>query len=304
MKLVFLVAVFVLLYRQITNLTLSKSLLLQIIHTLKGNLAYFLAAIALLFLNYFFEILKWNLLTKQVQARTFRQSTIDVLKGLRAGLFTPLMLGDFLGRSVGFRKENRTEVMALNFFNSVCQTYVTLLFGSAAILFWWIISDGRLHNLLIVPLLIFILVSILGFLFVFRLKISWQFLERINFIKPYLQTSVLGLNISNKFRVGILGLSIARTLVYNVQFWLFYVSLGIHLPILILFIGVNLMLLVKTVGGGLNIFGDLTLREFISINFFGLYHIEGSLILIATFVVWFFNIFLPVLIGFFIKPKE
>jgi hypothetical protein len=300
LKLVFLVAVFVLLYRQITNLNLSKSLLLQIVPTLKGNLAYFLAAIALLLLNYFFEILKWNLLTKQVQARTFRQSTIDVLKGLRAGLFTPLMLGDFLGRSIGFQKKNRTEVMALNFFNSVCQTYVTLLFGSVVILFWWITSDGRLHNLLTVPLLIFTLVSILGFLFVFRLKISWQFLERINFIKPYLQTSVLGLNI----RIGILGLSIARTLVYNVQFWLFYVSLGIHLPVLVLFIGVNLILLVKTVGGGLNIFGDLTLREFISINFFGLYHIEGSLILIATFVVWFFNIFLPVLIGFFIKPKE
>lgn len=271
---------------------------------MKGNLAYFLAAIALLFLNYFFEILKWNLLTKQVQARTFRQSTIDVLKGLRAGLFTPLMLGDFLGRSVGFRKENRTEVIALNFFNSVCQTYGTLLFGSMAILFWWVISEHRLHNLLTVPMLVFTMVSILGLIFVFKLKVSWKFLEKVSIIKPYIQENVLRLEFTNKFRLKILTLSFARTLVYNIQFWLFYISLGIHLPVIVVFIGVNLILLVKTVGGGLNIFGDLTLREFISINFFGLYHVEGSIVLIATFVVWFFNIFLPVLISFFIKPKE
>ena len=101
----------------------------------------------------------------------------------------------------------------------------------------------------------------------------------------------------------ILLLSLARTMVFNIQFLLFYISFGIQLPFLIIFIGVNLTLLIKTIGGGLNVFGDLTIREFVSINFFGMYHVDVSIILVVTFVVWFINIFLPVLIGFFIKPK-
>lgn len=303
LKFLLLVAVLILLFWQISDLKIEKALFTALLNALRSNLVYFLGAVALLFLNYFFEVFKWFLLANQLEPKNFRESTIDVLKGLRVGLLTPLMIGDFLGRSLSFKKENRTAAMGSNLFNSICQTYSTLFFGFLATLFWWYISDGKLKNLLIFPALIFGIASVLGLFFVFKFRISWRFLGKMSFLKPYINSSETTLGFNNKFRMSILLLSLARTMVFNIQFLLFYIIFGIQLPFLIIFIGVNFMLLIKTIGGGLNVFGDLTIREFVSINFFGLYNVEGSVILVVTFVVWFINIFLPVLIGFFIKPK-
>ena len=272
--------------------------------TLKINYIYFLVGTALLFLNYYFEILKWKLLTQEIQPRTLRESTIDVLKGLRLGVFTPFMIGDFVGRSLGFQKENRTVAMAANFYNSICQTYSALFLSAIAFFLWRNISSGELKELLLIPFILFVCVAILGLFFVFNFKMSWRFLDKIDLFKEYLNSSKLILNFDNNLRVKILILSLARSLIYNLQFLFFYISLGINLPKSIIFIGVNLILLIKTVGGGLNVIGDLTLREFVSVHFFGLYNIDGSLVLVATFVVWFFNVFVPIIIGFFMKSKE
>jgi hypothetical protein len=302
-KFLLLVAVLIFLFWQISDLKIEKALFAALLNTLASNLVYFSTAVALLFLNYFFEVYKWFLLANHLEAKNFRESTIDVLKGLRVGLLTPLMIGDFLGRSLSFKKENKTAAMCSNLFNSICQTYSTLFFGFLSILFWWLISDDKLKKLLFIPVLIFGISTVLGLFFVFKFRISWNFLWKWSFFKPYINSSKTTLGFDNKFRMTILLLSLARTMVFNIQFLLFYISFGIQLPFLIIFIGVNLTLLIKTIGGGLNVFGDLTIREFVSINFFGMYHVDVRIILVVTFVVWFINIFLPVLIGFFIKPK-
>jgi len=140
-KLIFLGLILILLCLKIRDLDVSKASLFAILHTLSGNLGYFFAAIALLFLNYFLEIKKWKLLTASIERRTFSEATEDVLRGLRGGIFTPFMIGDFLGRSLGFGKKNRTEAMAVNLFNSVCQTYtaiflVRLLFSFGGWCLW------------------------------------------------------------------------------------------------------------------------------------------------------------------------
>lgn len=304
LKFLLLMAVLILLFWQISDLKIEKALFAALLNTLSSNLVYFLAAVALLFLNYFFEVFKWFLLANHLEPKNFRESIIDVLKGLRLGLLTPLMLGDFLGRSLSFKKENRPAAMGSNLFNSICQTYSTLFFGFLSILFWLLISDDKFKKILFIPVLIFGISTVLGLFFVFKFRISWSFLGKLSFFKPYINSTKTFLGFDNKFRMTILLLSLARNMVFNIQFLLFYISFGIHLPFLIIFIGINLMMLIKTIGGGLNVFGDLTIREFVSINFFGQYKVEESVILVVTFVVWFINIFLPVLIGFFIKPKE
>ena len=303
LKLAFLLGILALLIRQISGLNLNKESLIDILDTLNRNIWYFLGAIVLIIPNYFLETLKWQILTNEVESRTFQESIKDILKGLAAGLFTPFMLGDFLGRTVGFRKRNRTYVAALNLFNSVCQTYSSLLFGTLGIVLWYIISEPGLKNILLFPFVIFVTVSFLGIFFVFKFKISWDFLKRFKLFQPYLKKELIELDLPNRLRINVLLLSILRSIIFNLQFLFFYKAFGIVLQSSIYFIGINLILLIKTIGGGLNVFGDLTLREFVSLNFFGNYNVDEGLILIATFTVWFFNIFIPVICGIFYKPK-
>ena len=304
LKLAFLIGIFYLLARQISGLKIDQELFKVILETLSRNIGYFLGAIFLLFPNYFLELWKWQILTTHVEPRNKKESLRDILKGLSAGLFTPYMLGDFFGRTASFQRKNRTYVAALNLFNSVCQTYSSIFFGSSAIFIWYLVSENALKKILLFPSILMLSVSILGILFVFKFRFSWEKLRKINFFRPYLKKELTELDLSNALRFKILGLSFTRTIIFNLQFVLFYYSFGLVLKPALYFIGINLILLVKTVGGGLNIFGDLTLREFVSVNFFGIYKVDESLILVATFTVWFINIFIPVLGSLFFQPKS
>lgn len=251
-------------------------------HIIAPHWLYLLLGILAVLPNYLLEIYKWQLISKVVEPRNFKTATKEVLRGLKLGLFTPLMAGDYVGRSMDFPKGQRSAAALLNFFNSITQTWTALFFGSIALLLWQI----TLPNLLLPALVLsaftaFSLALLLGL--------------RINRWKKY----QAALNLPLHLKLRILLLSLLRTLSYNLQYYFVYLAFGIDVGILQLFIGANLLLLIKTVGGGLNALGDLTLRQVVSIFFFGQLGIPEQLVFLATFTVWFISIFLPILWGMF-----
>ena len=259
---------------------------------------YLILAVFLVLPNYYFEIKKWEILGSQIEKRNFTEATRDVLRGLKLGVFTPLMIGDFVGRSLDFKKENRGTAMALNLFNSIAQTWVSLFMGGIALVFWWFIADNHLKSILLFPSLIINIASMVGLALIYGLKI--KFLSQLKWIKKYIPEFEL----DQKVKTRILWLTTLRNLVYLIQYIFFYLAFTIVLTPLIYFIGVNILLLIKTVGGGLNILGDLGIRELISLQFFSRFDIDPRLILVATFVVWVVNVFFPILFGIFIRPQK
>jgi uncharacterized membrane protein YbhN (UPF0104 family) len=295
-KAVFIGIVACILIYQIIKLDLTLSHLREIFQ--KINIPFLLLGILLVLPNYYLEILKWKILGQQLETRSFKESTVEVLRGLKLGIVTPLMIGDYVGRSIGFKKENKGGALMLNLFNSFTQTWTSLVFGAAALSIWWFSEDESIRAYIFFPATAIACAAIIGLALLYGIRFSS--IPKWKIIQPYIQNFDLPLSIKNK----IIGLSILRTLVYNLQYICFYKAFSIILGPTIYFVGVNILLLIKTVGGGLNILGDLTLRELVSINFFGLYGIDQRLVLIATFVVWFFNVFTPVVFGIFYSPRK
>ncbi len=248
--------------------------------------------------NYYLEILKWKILGQRLEDRSFNDAAVEVLRGLKLGIITPLMIGDYVGRSLNFKKENKASAVLLNLFNSFTQTWTALAFGGVALSAWWLTGDKNIKDYVGLPAIVITIAAILGLGLLYEVRLSS--LAKWKFLKPYITDFDLPLSIKNK----IIGLSLLRTLIYNLQYICFYKAFNIVLAPLIYFIGVNILLLIKTVGGGLNVLGDLSLRELVSINFFGLYQVDQRLVLVATFVVWFFNVFSPVIFGIFYKPRK
>lgn len=296
LKLAFIGIVTFILFYQISKLDLTAAFLKELI--LKLQIPYLLLGILLVFPNYYLEILKWKILGQQLENRNFADSTVEVLRGLKLGIITPLMIGDYVGRSLDFKKENKASAVLLNLFNSFTQTWTALFFGGTALTIWWLTGGENIKNFVDLPAIIISLAAILGLGLLYGMRLSS--LAKWKILKPYITDFNLSLPIKNK----IVGLSILRTVIYNLQYICFYKAFAISLGPLIYFIGVNILLLIKTVGGGLNVFGDLSLRELVSINFFGLYQIDQRLVLVATFVVWFFNVFSPIIFGIFYKPRK
>lgn len=239
--------------------------------------------------NYALEIYKWQLLSAQIQERTFLQAKTEVLRGLKLGILTPFMSGDYLGRSMGFNKGQRTNAALLNFFNSITQTWTALFFGSMALILWnielWEINT-RVAGIILLMISTFSLALLLG------LKVTiW---------KKY-QTA---LDLPLKLKWEVIYLSLLRTLTYLLQYYFVYLAFDIQVTYMDLFIGTNLLLLAKTIGGGLNAIGDLTLRQVVSIFFFAPLGISEEKIIVATFVVWLISVFLPVFYSIFAKKHD
>lgn len=293
LRIVFLVLISALLFFQISKLDLSPAFIAKLAGLTRP--LWILAGILLVFPNYYLEITKWKMLGRLLEDRNFAEATHEVLRGLRLGIVTPLMAGDYLGRSMDFKKENRLPAVLLNLYNSFTQTWTALLLGGAA-LFLWYFQDRT--GYLLFPAAAVSGVALISLIFLYGIQPA--FFLKWSLIRKY--TAVFSLPLAVKHRV--IGLSVSRSIIYNLQYACFYMGFGIHLDPMIFFIGINLLLLVKTVGGGLNIFGDLALRELVSIHFFKLYQVDERLVLIATFAVWFFSVFLPVLTGIFYKPEK
>lgn len=284
-----------LLFQKIKEISLTKEILFRLFLTIYHNFYFLFFAIILLVVNYGLELKKWQLLTISFEKRTSKQALGDILHGLMAGLFTPFMIGDFLGRSLGFKLRNRSLAIASNFFNSMAQTLTSIFLGTCALCIWYVIYEVPYKKWLLVILIVMSLATILGLFFILKLNISWDFVKKINFLKKFTKRTVTELDIENVLRIKILGFSVLRNLVFFLQFYLVLLAFGLQIPFDLAFIGINFIFLLKTVGGGLNILGDLSIRELVGINFFGYYNYDPTSILMATFLVWFLNIFLPVL---------
>lgn len=282
-----------LLVYQVSRLDLSPGFLKEIAKQMHA--IWLLPGILLVLPNYYLEITKWKILGGQLEDRDFSTSAHEVLRGLKLGVITPLMAGDYLGRSMDFARKNRLPAVLLNLYNSFTQTWTALLFGGAG-LFLWYFRENEAYLLL--PATLISATALLGIAVLY--SVQPIALARWGFLKKYIVALSLPLSLKNR----VIGLSLLRTVIYNLQYVCFYLAFGLRLETAVLFIGINLLLLVKTVGGGLNAFGDLTLRELVSLHFFRLYEVDERTVLIATFAVWFFSVFTPVLAGIFYQPPK
>ena len=301
-KIVFLIAIFSLLLIQISRINFETKRFSHVFLSAYSKFYLLIIGVLLIIPNYLFESIRWKFLTENIQPRNLPEAFKDILLGLMGGLFTPFMIGDYIGRSLRFPIRKRKAIVMVNVFGSLCQTYSALFFGTLSLLFWKYSDLGhfpKAMNYLGASLLFSCVFGIFVLFANERLKITFSKLSAFLYLNKYI---IHYENISIRTRIWVLFLTLCRSVVYILQFLAIYYAFGMELSILHLFIGVNLSLLAKTVGGGLNIFGDLSLRHLVGLYFFTPFAVSAEVIIISTLFIWLINIFFPVLMGtLFIK---
>lgn len=86
-----------------------------------SNLPFFLAVIALMPINWWLEVKKFQWLLKPHYQWSFMQSLRAVLVGLGAGSLTPNRIGDYAGRAVVAKKSEVEGVLIATFQGGLCQ---------------------------------------------------------------------------------------------------------------------------------------------------------------------------------------
>jgi len=95
----------------------------------EANAMYLLFCILLVPLNWFLEALKWKTLVVQFQPLSSKESMKAILSGLTIGIVTPQRIGEYGGRILSLKTENRIKGVLATFIGSLAQNIVNVCFG-------------------------------------------------------------------------------------------------------------------------------------------------------------------------------
>ena len=95
-----------------------------------------LLVLALMLLNWGIEARKWQLLMRHLQPFSISTAFKSVLAGSSITVLTPNRIGEYGGRILYVKAENRIKAISLTIVGSISQLLITLLMGCLGLLFF------------------------------------------------------------------------------------------------------------------------------------------------------------------------
>ncbi|MDR6562667.1 MULTISPECIES: lysylphosphatidylglycerol synthase domain-containing protein [unclassified Arcicella] len=256
-----------------------------------------LLLILLIFFNWGFEAKKWQQLALKVEEISLKEAFKGVLMGLSLGFITPANLGDYAGRMWKFKQQKRTESIGAILLGNGIQFYISLLFGTLSFGYFVITNNQIIVGINGIIMVVLILSLSLGFFAYLKRHLFYLFVLKIPYLKKFAHSVKILEHFSNEEVRKIFLWGLLRYFTISLQFVLVLLIFEVKLNMIDLWTISCLIFLVKTIVPAINFIGDLGIREFSAIYFFGFYQVNHAAVITATFVLWFINILFPVLVG-------
>jgi hypothetical protein len=260
----------------------------------------FLYAIILIFFNWFFEYLKWNLILNFINTETPNSIKIkSFFAGIFAGFVTPNLLGNFIGRMFYFKRMYRSTIILFSLLANASQFLSSMLFGCISLLILkFPFVDFQEYRFFIQILFSIFLLIILFYYFNFEKKYPNYFNKKKWFI-----LFVNRIKKINYLRLKFLIYSLLRHFVFSFQYVLILCSFGIDFSFEIVLLVWNVYFwttLIPSVW-----FGKILIRESVAIWLFTTYSYSGEIVILSSILLWLMNQGLTALISIpFVKFKQ
>jgi hypothetical protein len=252
------------------------------------NVQNLVLVVGLTLLNWFFEVLKWQLLARKIRTITISESIKQVLVAHTTSIFTPFKIGEYGAKTVFYDKKQAKKVLFLNFLSNMAQMSATVFFGVIGLYFFiaqefpgWVLSY-----------LFLVLISILVLIFIRKIfsfktkKIRGFSLDKIsNFTR----------SIPKEDHLKIVGFSMIRYLSFSLQF-AFLVSLLAPVSILEALPYVFAMYLLSSLLPVLQLF-DFAIKGGVAVLLFT--SVAPQVIVAVALLMWLLNAVFPALTGAF-----
>ena len=264
---------------------------------------YLVLTLFLMLVNWGIEARKWQLLVRQLENISFTKAFYSVLTGVSISVNTPNRVGEYGGRILYLKPENRLKAISLNMITSVSQLIVTVVMGIAGVVVLLcsfpleILHRNGLTafwtDILLYGGLAFGVVTI-----VLYFRISW--LVRLLEAMPVLRKIIPYIRVLDHYEWPLLAnmllLSTIRFVVFVSQYLLLFRLLYVDASWWQGFWVVSVVMLI------LAVIPTITITEFVvrgetMITLMGLFSHNEFAIGLASFVIWIINLIIPALAG-------
>lgn len=253
-------------------------------------------------LNWGLEAFKWQLLLGPLERLSFTNAFKSVLAGCSITMLTPNRVGEYGGRILYVKEENRLSAIPLTILGSVSQLFITVLMGTLGLIYLKYFSpDAQLFNSLPAyteDILLYISTSAAVFLILIYLRVGLlvRLLKNIKWLKNILAHIVLLNTFSRKQLLRILFLSFLRYMVFILQFIILLQIMQVQISFFTCFRSLTIFYLVMAVAPTIG-FTELPLRAAASLEILQIYSNNLIGIQAASLGIWIINLVIPAIIG-------
>jgi hypothetical protein len=251
--------------------------------------------LVLVFVNWGLESLKWRYLLKRFVSISPIRSFAAVLSGNAVSLWMPNRVGEYIGRVFFLDPGIRIKSIFATLLGSMSQLVVTLFLGTLGCVFYTRTIDMPIYIQLAAGIAGLIFMALLLF-FYFNIGIVRSWLPAKNWAKPLRKYLLVYKLYKSKDLETILLYSVSRYMVFSLQFYIFLVFFGIHIPFFEALLLIFLMYFVQTISPTSG-FTELIVRGGTTAFLFKAYTTNLAAVLAASYSVWLINLLLPALAG-------
>lgn len=246
--------------------------------------------------NWFLESLKWQYLAKKLTNISVWIAVEAVFCGLTWAIFTPNRIGEYGGRVMFLPNRKRIHGVFAMAVGAFAQNVITNLMGILSSL-WFIYYFLNINIWLYLGITVLSL-TFLGLFIIFYFNISWLviWLNRIKFLRKYNRFfEIMGRYNTDELWV-VFGYSLARFLVFSLQYYLVIHLLLPNIPFFNMMMTVFVFLFIQSAMPSLDLL-DIGVRSFTAMHLFLYVTNQQIAIIAAVSSIWLINLIIPAIIG-------
>lgn len=261
-----------------------------------GEVGLLILTFLLMPVNWSLETIKWQRLVRTIEVVPFFRAFKGILAGITLSIFTPNRVGEYGGRILVVKPENKIPTVVASLVGSFSQLTTLLVMGLAGMSYFMykkiepdalVMFGTSISALLLSGMLIF---------FYLNVDLVIPLVKKIPYIRRFVKHLTVLQSYDAKTLLLVLLLSICRYLVYSFQYYLILMFFGIEVPLLLGLASIALIFFIQTSVPLPPIYG-LAIRGNVALKIWGYFTVNTLGILSSTFGLWFINVIFPALIG-------
>lgn len=252
--------------------------------------------------NQFVEAIKWKYATKKIENVSFYNALASVFSGISIGVFTPNNIGEYGGKILYLKDQNRGAGIVVNFITSTSQLIITLTIGLLAFLFYftkYITSETIISQILTYTVVVFICLVLHLFINVNRLSF---YAEKISWLSRVKKYTMIFDKFHSKTVATILLLAFIRYMIFSTQYLLLINYVNPALSISNIVMMTSLIFLTQSILPSFAI-TEIMMRGSVAAYFFQNISNDVLPIVASAFSIWILNVILPAIIGSYFVLK-
>ncbi len=252
--------------------------------------------VIMMFLNWAIEVVKWKYLSRRIEQISWWKAIQSVFCGLTWAIFTPNRIGEYGGRIMLLKAQNRATGAVAMGVGLFAQLVLTSVFGALSIA-WFVCTYLPTPHAVQFAVWLLGIIYALAFLILY-FNVHWvdKLVGRFRFlrkIKPFF--SVLE-DFSTKELVNVLLLSLARFVIFTSQYIVLMLVFLPSMPFTAMVLMIFILFFIQSAVPSLDIF-DFSVRSFVASNLYSYITTQEIAVMAIVSCIWFVNLILPAILG-------